>query len=120
MKSLKAIFSCFFPFIVYLIESGLATFHYYVKIVPTIYQSLDGEEVYTYQFAVNRYKKTFGSGGGFGVVGASSANSMPGIFVVYEFAPMLVKYSQRARSLPEFLTNLCAIVGGILTGESRD
>ncbi|KAI2801774.1 Endoplasmic reticulum-Golgi intermediate compartment protein 3 [Blomia tropicalis] len=89
---------------------GLATFQYYLKIIPTIYQSIDGEEIQTNQFAVTRYKKEFGN-----TFEILTEARLPGVFFIYEFAPMLVKYSQRLRSFLNFVTTFCGIIGGILT-----
>ncbi|KAI7684971.1 Endoplasmic reticulum-Golgi intermediate compartment protein 3 [Sarcoptes scabiei] len=90
---------------------GLATFQYYVKIIPTIYENLRDEKIETNQFAVTRYKKEFGS-----TFEAITDSQLPGVFFIYEFGPMLVKYSERWRSTLHFLTSVCAITGGILTG----
>ncbi|KPM11477.1 endoplasmic reticulum-Golgi intermediate compartment protein 1-like protein [Sarcoptes scabiei] len=89
---------------------GLATFQYYVKIIPTIYENLRDEKIETNQFAVTRYKKEFGS-----TFEAITDSQLPGVFFIYEFGPMLVKYSERWRSTLHFLTSVCAITGGILT-----
>ena len=40
---------------------------------------------------------------------------MPGVFFTYELAPMMVKYSEKQKSLGHFLSNLCAIIGGVFT-----
>lgn len=88
----------------------MAIFQYYIKIIPTIFQSLDGEEIQTNQFSVTRYKKDFGS-----TFDAMTEGRLPGVFFIYEFAPMMVKYSEKSRSFLHFLTTLCGIVGGILT-----
>jgi len=88
-------------------EKGSEMFQYYVKIVPTIFARLDGSTFVTNQFSVTRHSKVistfFGDGG------------MPGVFFTYELAPMMVKYSEKQKSLGHFLSNLCAIIGGIFT-----
>ena len=67
-------------------------FNYYVKIVPTIFARLDGSTFVTNQFSVTRHSKVvsafFGDGSG-----------MPGVFFSYELAPMMVKYSEKQKSL---------------------
>jgi hypothetical protein len=40
---------------------------------------------------------------------------LPGVFVNYELSPLRVRISERRRSLGHFLTNCCAIIGGVLT-----
>ncbi|KAH9510826.1 Endoplasmic reticulum-Golgi intermediate compartment protein 3 [Dermatophagoides farinae] len=90
---------------------GLATFQYYIKIIPTIYQDLKNQQIETNQFAVTRFKKEYGS-----TLDAITDARLPGVFFIYEFGPMLIKYSEQHRSTLHFLTSLCAIIGGILTG----
>ena len=67
-------------------------FNYYVKIVPTIFARLDGSTFVTNQFSVTRHSKVvsafFGDGAG-----------MPGVFFTYELAPMMIKYSEKQKSL---------------------
>ncbi len=40
---------------------------------------------------------------------------LPGVFVNYELSPLRVRIYERRRSLGHFLTNCCAIIGGVLT-----
>lgn len=81
-------------------------FQYYVKIVPTTYTSVKGETVYTNQFSVTKHSKT---------VGTMGDSGLPGVFVMYELSPMMVKYTEKQRSFMHFLTGVCAIIGGIFT-----
>jgi len=37
------------------------------------------------------------------------------VFVNYELSPLRVRISEKRRSLGHFLTNCCAIIGGIFT-----
>ncbi|RWS22273.1 endoplasmic reticulum-Golgi intermediate compartment protein 3-like protein [Leptotrombidium deliense] len=88
-------------------EEGSMLYQYYVKIVPTIYVRTDGSSLETNQFAVTRHRRqtqeTFAESG------------LPGVFFIYEFAPMLVKYSEKQKSFMHFLTSVCAIIGGVFT-----
>ncbi|XP_054164567.1 endoplasmic reticulum-Golgi intermediate compartment protein 3-like [Oppia nitens] len=88
-------------------EEGAMMFQYYIKIVATLYAKSDGQTLQTNQFAVTRHKKP--------VLDALSENGMPGVFFVYEFGPVMVKYSEINKSFMHFLTSLCAITGGIFT-----
>ncbi|GFG34757.1 hypothetical protein Cfor_04636 [Coptotermes formosanus] len=88
-------------------HEGATMFQYYVKIVPTTYVRKDGAVWQTNQFSVTRHQK---------VVAISSGDyGMPGIFFNYELAPMMVKYTEREKSLGHCATNICAIIGGIFT-----
>lgn len=40
---------------------------------------------------------------------------MPGVFFNYELSPLRVRIEERRRSLGHFLTNCCAIIGGVFT-----
>ena len=41
--------------------------------------------------------------------------SVVGVFFHFDFAPMVVIYTQTQRSLLHFLTSVCAIIGGVFT-----
>ncbi|PAA82192.1 hypothetical protein BOX15_Mlig030157g2 [Macrostomum lignano] len=74
---------------------------YYVKVVPTLYTSLNGTETSSNQYSVTKHER-------------SSVN-LPGIFFYYEISPILVRITERRRSFGHFLTSVCAIVGGVFT-----
>ncbi|XP_043946036.1 endoplasmic reticulum-Golgi intermediate compartment protein 3 [Protopterus annectens] len=82
-------------------------FQYFVKIVPTVYVQLDGEVVKTNQFSVTRHEKVAN-----GLIGDQG---LPGVFVLYELSPMMVKLTEKQRSFTHFLTGVCAIIGGVFT-----
>ncbi|XP_067046428.1 endoplasmic reticulum-Golgi intermediate compartment protein 3-like isoform X1 [Acropora muricata] len=87
-------------------ETGIM-YQYFVKIVPTVYRRLNGEVVNTNQFSVTKHKRV--------VRQVTGEHGLPGVFVLYEFSPMVVQYTENRRSFMHFLTGLCAIVGGIFT-----
>lgn len=87
-------------------ETGIM-YQYFVKIVPTVYRRLNGEVVNTNQFSVTKHKRV--------VRQVTGEHGLPGVFVLYEFSPMAVQYTENRRSFMHFLTGLCAIVGGIFT-----
>uniref|UniRef100_A0A8C6TAE6 Endoplasmic reticulum-Golgi intermediate compartment protein n=1 Tax=Neogobius melanostomus TaxID=47308 RepID=A0A8C6TAE6_9GOBI len=82
-------------------------YQYFVKIVPTIYVKTDGEVVKSNQFSVTRHEKVAN-----GLIGDQG---LPGVFVLYELSPMMVKFTEKQRSLTHFLTGVCAIIGGVFT-----
>lgn len=82
-------------------------FQYFVKVVPTVYMKVDGEVVRTNQFSVTRHEKIAN-----GLIGDQG---LPGVFVLYELSPMMVKLTEKHRPFTHFLTGVCAIVGGIFT-----
>nr|XP_023022429.1 endoplasmic reticulum-Golgi intermediate compartment protein 3 isoform X1 [Leptinotarsa decemlineata] len=86
---------------------GSTMFQYYIKIVPTSYVRKDGTIIIANQFSVTKHQK---------VVSIMSGESgMPGIFFQYELSPLMVKFSEKERSFGHFVTNLCAIIGGVYT-----
>ncbi|XP_034168714.1 endoplasmic reticulum-Golgi intermediate compartment protein 3 isoform X2 [Pangasianodon hypophthalmus] len=82
-------------------------YQYFVKIVPTVYVKGDGEVVKTNQFSVTRHEKIAN-----GLIGDQG---LPGVFVLYELSPMMVKFTEKQRSFTHFLTGVCAIIGGVFT-----
>ncbi|XP_073415475.1 endoplasmic reticulum-Golgi intermediate compartment protein 3 [Dendrobates tinctorius] len=82
-------------------------FQYFVKIVPTVYVKVDGEILRTNQFSVTRHEKIAN-----GLIGDQG---LPGVFVLYELSPMMVKLTEKHRSFTHFLTGVCAIIGGVFT-----
>ncbi|KAK0524916.1 ER-derived vesicles protein erv46 [Tilletia horrida] len=114
-------------------------FQYFVKVVPTEYRTLKGEELKTHQYSVTSYERNLeearhaatgtgaaqGQGQGQGLSPANSKTGhpqvqhgftgVPGVFLNFEISALKVVQQETKSSLGHFLTNLCAIVGGILT-----
>ncbi|XP_025787653.1 endoplasmic reticulum-Golgi intermediate compartment protein 3 [Puma concolor] len=82
-------------------------FQYFVKVVPTVYMKVDGEVLRTNQFSVTRHEKVAN--------GLMGDQGLPGVFVLYELSPMMVKLTEKHRSFTHFLTGVCAIIGGMFT-----
>uniref|UniRef100_A0A4W2FFB4 Endoplasmic reticulum-Golgi intermediate compartment protein n=1 Tax=Bos indicus x Bos taurus TaxID=30522 RepID=A0A4W2FFB4_BOBOX len=116
-------------------------FQYFVKVVPTVYMKVDGESALgqglarltlpcpsllsllwpveqhlcrrvecvlrTNQFSVTRHEKVAN--------GLMGDQGLPGVFVLYELSPMMVKLTEKHRSFTHFLTGVCAIIGGMFT-----
>ncbi|XP_076219910.1 endoplasmic reticulum-Golgi intermediate compartment protein 3-like, partial [Aptenodytes patagonicus] len=82
-------------------------FQYFVKVVPTVYMKVDGEVVRTNQFSVTRHEKIAN--------GLLGDQGLPGVFVLCELLPMMVKLTEKHRSFTHFLTGVCAVVGGVFT-----
>ncbi|XP_011162403.1 endoplasmic reticulum-Golgi intermediate compartment protein 3 isoform X1 [Solenopsis invicta] len=86
---------------------GAMMFYHYIKIVPTTYVRADGSTLLTNQFSVTRHAKQ--------VSLLTGESGMPGIFFSYELSPLMVKYTEKAKSFGHFATNTCAIIGGVFT-----
>lgn len=89
-------------------DSGV--YEYFVKVVPTSYTDSSNHSISSNQFAVTEHfqqqQQQQAHGGG---------RSLPGVFFFYDLSPIKVRYSERATPFLHFLTNVCAIVGGIFT-----
>lgn len=86
---------------------GAMMFYHYIKIVPTTYVLTDGSTLLTNQFSVTRHARQ--------VSLLSGESGMPGIFFTYELSPLMIKYTEKAKSFGHFATNMCAIIGGVFT-----
>mmetsp|Transcript_62231 Transcript_62231/g.148495 ORF Transcript_62231/g.148495 Transcript_62231/m.148495 type:complete len:347 (+) Transcript_62231:185-1225(+) len=78
-----------------------AIFEYYTKVVSTTYVPLDASPVHVYQFTANSNK----------IVN----QQMPSLYLRYDFSPVTVKYVEVRESLPHFLVQICAVIGGVFT-----
>lgn len=89
-----------------IVDSNAIIFNYFIKIVPTTYEYLDGSVVNnTYQYSVTKSMQL-----------ATQANrKLPGIFVSYDLSPIMIKYMERQKPFSHFLTGCCAIIGGLFT-----
>jgi len=86
-------------------EKGPGVFQYFTKIIPTTYFKNGRDPINSYQYAVTEHKKTSGSG----------HFILPGVFVMYDLSPIRVTITDKRESLSDFLTRVCAVIGGIFT-----
>jgi len=90
------------------VRHGAYMFHYYVKLVPTIFIDRWGQDVQTNQFSV--------TDSALNVVNKDGRfNGLPGVFFVYDFSPFMIKRLQKAKPWSYLFTNTCAILGGVFT-----
>eukprot|EP01121_Diplochlamys_sp_Union-15-3_P022610 TRINITY_DN968_c0_g1_i5.p1 TRINITY_DN968_c0_g1~~TRINITY_DN968_c0_g1_i5.p1 ORF type:complete len:390 (+),score=53.16 TRINITY_DN968_c0_g1_i5:46-1215(+) len=87
-------------------NSNSPMYQYFVKVVPTIYQSLGGNAINTNQFSVTEYTRS---------LDRDSNHGLPGVFIMYELSPIMVKFTETQKSFAHFLTGVCAIIGGVFT-----
>lgn len=91
----------------HIVENGYGVFQYYIKVVPTIYEN-DWETIRTNQYSAT---DQFQAGNVNGVQQAV----LPGVFFVYGLSPFMVRVTEQSMSFLQFLTGVCAIVGGVFT-----
>lgn len=83
-----------------------AMYHYFLKVVPTFYTDIFGSTIKTNQYSVLEYITPINMWGG---------STVPGVFFTYDLSPIRVDLKESSKSFLHFLTNLCAIVGGVFT-----
>jgi len=86
------------------VKSGM--YMYYAKVVPTSYSHLDGKVIDTNQYSITEH---------FRALDKADTQSLPGVFIFYELSPIMVRFTERRRPITHFLTQLCAILGGVFT-----
>ncbi|GKC08166.1 endoplasmic reticulum-Golgi intermediate compartment protein 3-like protein [Tanacetum coccineum] len=80
-------------------------YQYFIKVVPTVYTPIRGSVIRSNQFSVTEHYKGPEVG----------QRALPGVFFFYDLSAIKVTYTETHPSFLHFLTNLCAIVGGIFT-----
>mmetsp|Transcript_14286 Transcript_14286/g.32542 ORF Transcript_14286/g.32542 Transcript_14286/m.32542 type:complete len:372 (-) Transcript_14286:7-1122(-) len=85
--------------------AGSWMYHYYVKLVPTEYISRWGTSTYTNQYSVTDSARNV-------QVKEGELSGLPGVFLVYDFSPFLMKQTEQVKPWSYVFTSMCAIVGG--------
>ncbi|WFD28178.1 ER-derived vesicles protein erv46 [Malassezia nana] len=104
-------------------EESSYMFQYFLKVVPVDVHRLNGYHAQTYQYSVTSYERDLGydptlradhPGDGSGHV-IKSVEGVPGVFFNYEISPLRVVQTEWRHSFWHLLSNLCALIGGIVT-----
>ncbi|KAI8820151.1 endoplasmic reticulum vesicle transporter-domain-containing protein [Fimicolochytrium jonesii] len=82
-------------------------FQYFLKVVSTRFTFLNGTNVRTNQFSVTEHERD--------TTPSAHTGGLPGVFFNYDISPMLVMYTEYQKPLSHFLTDICAVVGGVFT-----
>mmetsp|Transcript_39746 Transcript_39746/g.89007 ORF Transcript_39746/g.89007 Transcript_39746/m.89007 type:complete len:377 (+) Transcript_39746:177-1307(+) len=90
------------------VNQGSYMFHYYIKLVPTVYTSRWGNEMYTHQYSVTDAARNVQAKGG-------ELSGLPGVFFVYDFSPFLMQKTEKTKPWSYLLTSICAIIGGVFS-----
>ncbi|KAF1790529.1 Leucine-rich repeat domain, L domain-like [Phytophthora cactorum] len=88
-----------------ILTKNLATYKYFVSVVPSRYVYLNGRSVTTFQYSVTEHETSSR--------GPNGQVSFPGVIFSYEFSPIAVEYIESKPSVLHFLTSTSAIVGGV-------
>ena len=78
------------------------TLEHYLKVVHTTYQLSRGKLLDTYQYTVNNNNYQDGA-------------SLPSAVFSYDLSPMQVVVTEEREAFASFLTQICAIIGGVFT-----
>ncbi|XP_019461974.1 PREDICTED: endoplasmic reticulum-Golgi intermediate compartment protein 3-like [Lupinus angustifolius] len=78
-------------------------YQYFIKVVPTIYTDIRGRVTNSNQYSVTEHFTS------------SEQGAIPGVFFIYDISPIKVTFKEEHISFLHFLTNICAIIGGIFT-----
>ncbi|KAG6784261.1 hypothetical protein POTOM_009949 [Populus tomentosa] len=87
-------------------ETPSGMYQYFIKVVPTVYTDVSGHTIQSNQFSVTEHSR----GADIGHI-----KSLPGVFFFYDLSPIKVTFTEEHVSFLHFLTNVCAIVGGVFT-----
>nr|XP_032808060.1 endoplasmic reticulum-Golgi intermediate compartment protein 1 [Petromyzon marinus] len=89
------------------IESNpLSSYDYIIKIVPTVYENLQGHQQLSYQYTAG-FKEYMAY--------SHTGRIIPAIWFRYDLSPITVKHVERRQPVYRFITTICAIVGGTFT-----
>ncbi|KAJ0086572.1 hypothetical protein Patl1_08500 [Pistacia atlantica] len=77
-----------------------------LEVVPTVYTDVHGNTIQSNQFSVTEHFRSAEIG---------RLQTLPGIFFFYDLSPIKVTFTEEHVSFLHFLTNVCAIVGGVFT-----
>lgn len=87
-------------------DSVIHSHEYHLRIVPSIYEELNGSIMRPYQYSY-AHKKFISMG--------FTGRVIPAVWFKYDINPISVKYRKHRKPFYEFLCMTCAIVGGTFT-----
>jgi len=91
-----------------IVKHGAFMFHYYLKLVPTVFVSRWGTETFTNQYSVTDSSRNV-------LVRSGELSGLPGVFIVYDFSPFLMRKTEKPKPWSYIFTSICAIVGGVFS-----
>jgi len=85
-----------------------SAYDYFIQLVPTHLTTLSGQELSTLQYSATEFEHSMSKQGTHG-----GANIQPGVTFKFDFSPIAVKLKETRRTFLQFLTGVCAILGGV-------
>lgn len=86
---------------------GTEHFQYDLHVIPTTYSPPSGDDIHSHQYSVTEYVKTINPRE------RQAQLVSAGLYFSYDFTPFEVKVSSRRKPFTHFMTECCAIMGGI-------
>lgn len=83
-----------------------AMYQYFLKVVPTVFTDINGHTIQSNQFSVTEHVRGAELG---------RLQALPGVFFFYDLSPIKVTFIEAHVPFLHFLTNVCAIIGGVFT-----
>lgn len=92
-------------------------FQYFIKVVATTFERLDGRVDETNQYSVTMHERSLMGGRDEDHPHTlHSQGGVPGVYFSYDISPMkVINREQRPKSFGAFVTGVCSIIGGVLT-----
>ena len=91
-------------------RTGAMRTQYFVSVVPTTYAPRRGRATASSQFSATANSQHVDM-----AEARRRGAGTPGLYVSYDMSPIAITYREHQRSFAHFLTNVCAIVGGVFT-----
>mmetsp|Transcript_128988 Transcript_128988/g.223834 ORF Transcript_128988/g.223834 Transcript_128988/m.223834 type:complete len:380 (-) Transcript_128988:66-1205(-) len=91
-----------------IVRHGAFMFHYYIKLVPTVFIDRWGTETYTNQYSATDSARNV-------QVRSGELSGLPGVFIVYDFSPFLMRKTEKVKPWSYIFTSICAIIGGVFS-----
>ncbi|KAI8476232.1 MAG: endoplasmic reticulum vesicle transporter-domain-containing protein [Monoraphidium minutum] len=87
---------------------------YFLKVVPTVYVGPSNKTLVSNQYSVTEHFRESAPATGTAASRAgANPRTLPGVFFFYDLSPIKVHIVEGRASFLHYLTNLCAIVGGV-------
>ena len=84
-----------------------AAFQYHLRVVPTVYEPLAGPPIDSRQYSASDFVAEYEP--------RAAPHVHPGLWLRYDFSPTMVRRVEVRRTFLQFLTSLCALLGGVFT-----
>uniref|UniRef100_A0A7S1CC96 Endoplasmic reticulum vesicle transporter C-terminal domain-containing protein n=1 Tax=Bicosoecida sp. CB-2014 TaxID=1486930 RepID=A0A7S1CC96_9STRA len=94
-----------------------ARYQYFIQAVPTVYEPLRGARIASHQYSATKFVTDVEApdANDFEAIMMGGGVQPAGVYFKFEFSPVMVRVVETKRTVLQFLTSICAIVGGVFT-----